>query len=106
MGSIFENWCISEIQKNRANQGLNDGLYYFRDHMGNEIDLIIQKEAGPVAVEIKSSAKANTSLLVGLKYWSKYQPGTSAVLLYQGNDAPTESQWTNYMSWKSIDSLA
>lgn len=106
MGSIFENWCISEIQKNRANQGLNDGLYYFRDHMGNEIDLIIQKEAGPVAVEIKSSAKANTSLLVGLKYWSKYQPGTSAVLLYQGNDAPTESQWINYMSWKNIDSLA
>jgi predicted AAA+ superfamily ATPase len=105
-GSIFENWCISEIQKNRANQGINQGLYYFRDHLGNEIDLIIQRESGPLAVEIKSAKKADKNLLGGLKYWCKYQRDTSAILLYQGNDMPTESQWINYMSWKNIDSLA
>jgi len=104
-GSIFENWCISEIQKNRANQGINQGLYYFRDHLGNEIDLIIQKDSGPLAVEIKSATRPDKSLLSGLKYWCKYQRDTSAILLYQGNDMATENQWVNYMSWKNIDSL-
>ena len=35
----------------------NNGLFYFRDNMGNEVDLIIEKETGPLAIEIKSAKK-------------------------------------------------
>jgi predicted AAA+ superfamily ATPase len=105
MGAIFENWCIAEIMKNRTNQGVNDGLFFFRDHLGNEIDLIIDKESGPQAIEIKTSGKKDRSMLTGLKYWSKYQPSSIGLLLYQGEDGETDNPLLNYFSWKNIDQL-
>jgi hypothetical protein len=59
-----------------------------------------------IPIKIQTSTTSDKNLLGGLKYWCKYQRDTSAILLYQGNDMPTESQWINYMSWKNIDSLA
>ncbi len=104
-GAIFENWCVAEIKKNRANQGMNDGMFYFRDHLGNEIDLIIDKETGPQAIEIKSSLKKDHKLLSGLKYWSKYQPSSNGLLLYQGEDCEADYPLLNYISWKNIHQL-
>ena len=80
LGSIFENWCIAEIKKNKCNAGDNAGLYFFRDHLGNEVDLIVEKESGPFAVEIKSAKKPDSTLLSGLKYWRKYQRESQGVL--------------------------
>lgn len=104
-GAVFENWCLSEIRKNRCNDGVNTGLFYFRDNMGNEIDLIVEKETGPFAVEVKSASKPDRSLLKGLKYWSKYQPKASGVLLYQGKSASTDNPLIQFASWKEIDSI-
>jgi len=104
-GAIFENWCISEIKKNRTNQGMNDSLFYFRDHLGNEIDLIVEKENGPLAIEIKSSGKQDRKLLSGLRYWNKYQPSSGGILLYQGEDGATENELIQYASWKNIDQI-
>jgi len=104
-GAIFENWCISEIKKNRTNQGINESLFYFRDHLGNEIDLIVEKENGPLAIEIKSSGKQDRKLLSGLRYWNKYQPSSSGILLYQGEDGVTENELIQYASWKNIDQI-
>ena len=105
-GAIFENWCVAEILKNRSNQGINNGLYYFRDHLGNEIDLIIEGENGPKAVEIKASAKKDKTQLNGLKYWHKYQPVRSGMLIYQGDDSPTDIPNINYVSWKQINHIS
>ena len=105
-GAIFENWCVAEILKNRSNQGINNGLYYFRDHLGNEIDLVIEGENGPKAVEIKASVKKDKTQLSGLKYWHKYQPGRSGMLIYQGDDSQTDIPNINYVSWKQIDRIS
>ncbi len=104
-GAIFENWCISEIKKNKCNAGENGGLYFFRDNIGNEVDLIVEKESGPFAIEIKSAQKADASLLSGLKYWRKYQRESHGALLYQGNGQETEDERIHYLSWKEIDAL-
>jgi len=104
-GAVFENWCLSEIRKNRCNDGDNTGLFYFRDNMGNEIDLIVEKETGPFAVEVKSASKPDRSLLKGLKYWGKNQPNASGVLLYQGKSASTDNPLFQFASWKEIDSI-
>lgn len=105
IGAIFENWCIAEIKKNKCNRGENNGIFYFRDNLGNEIDLIIEKETGPLAIEIKSAKKPDRNLLSGLKYWKKYQPGSLGILLYQGKNAETENNEINYISWEEIDAL-
>jgi predicted AAA+ superfamily ATPase len=104
-GSIFENWCISEIKKNRSNLGDNNGLYYFRENMGNEIDLILEKDTGPLAIEIKSASKADRSLLRGLQYWKKYQPLSQGVLLYRGHSTSTDNMDINFVSWKEIEAI-
>ena len=104
-GSIFENWCISEIKKNRSNLGDNNGLYYFKENMGNEIDLILEKDTGPLAIEIKSASKADRSLLRGLQYWKKYQPLSQGVLLYQGHSTSTDNMDINFVSWKEIEAI-
>jgi predicted AAA+ superfamily ATPase len=104
-GAIFENWCISEIMKNKRNQGENDGIFYFRENLGNEIDLIIEKETGPLAVEIKSASRPDRSLLKGLHYWKKYQPNAIGILLYQGKSVATEDIHIHFTSWEEIDSI-
>lgn len=102
-GALFENWCISEIKKNKCNQGENNGLFYFRDNLGNEIDLIIEKETAPLAVEIKSSSKPDRPLLKGLKFWKKHQPNANGILLYQGKSTKTEDVNIKFTSWEEID---
>ena len=40
-GMLFERFIVSEILKRRFNAGKTDHLYYFRDNVGNEVDLIL-----------------------------------------------------------------
>ncbi len=104
-GAIFENWCISEIKKNKCNGGEIGGLFYFRDHLGNEIDLIIDKETGPLAVEIKSASKPDIKLIQGLKYWKKYQPSANSILLYQGKNISFGESNIQFLNWEELDSV-
>jgi len=83
-GALFENWVMSEIRKNNFNAGRNEGMYYFRDSTGNEVDLISERDGAPVAIEIKASSQANNNNLRGLKFWQKYQPKSQCVLVYKG----------------------
>lgn len=104
-GAIFENWCITEIRKNIFNRGDADGMYFFRDSAGNEIDLILEKETGPLAIEIKSSSTSMANQLNGLKFWNKYQKGSQGILLHQGYSMKEMTGFNSAMSWKEIDTL-
>ena len=83
-GFLFENWVIGEAMKNRSNAGQNGGLYYFRDNVGNEVDLIMEKNGEPFAIEIKAAAKVKSEMMNGLNFWQKYQPVGHSVLLQAG----------------------
>lgn len=104
-GSIFENWVITEIKKNNFNAGLNEGMYYFRDNVGNEVDLITERDGKPLAIEIKAAAKINGSMLRGLQFWQKNQSGGSCVLLYGGNENKMASETINIAGWAEVINL-
>lgn len=104
-GAIFENWCVAELCKNRLNRGERDGLYFFRDSTGNEIDVIMEKETGPLAIEIKSSSKDDLPHTGGLRYWRKYQPGRQGILLYQGASRETDHPDLGLLSWTDIGEI-
>ena len=103
-GAIFENWIISELMKNNFNAARHDGMYYFRDSAGNEIDLIIEREGEPLAIEIKSGSKIADGMLRGLKYWQKLQPESHCILLHGGlandiiNERMTIIPWTEIVN--------
>lgn len=105
-GGIFENWTITEIRKNNFNIGIANAMYYFRDSTGNEVDLILERENNPVAIEIKAGTKLNSSMLKGLQYWRKYQPNSqSNILLYGGEETKTIDEKTSVVSWKEIGDI-
>lgn len=71
IGNIFETFCISEILKLNYNTRQNLDLYYFRDKLGNEIDLVYEKENTLNALEIKSSKTFTTEFIKNLMYFEK-----------------------------------
>jgi len=86
-GSIYENYAICEYLKFRFNQGLSSNLYFWRDHHGNEVDMVIDN--GKLnALEIKSGETFHSDMLKGLRYWQKLTntPKKNTALLFGGNE--------------------
>ncbi len=101
-GNIFENWIITEIKKNRFNNGINGGLYFFRDGTGNEVDLLVEKEGITMAVEIKSGKKVDSGMLAGLRYWNKNNSNSQRILIYGGEKNEEISEGIQVIGWKEI----
>lgn len=104
-GSIFENWVITEIKKNNFNAGLNEGMYYFRDSIGNEVDLIMERDGEPMAIEIKAGNKADSNMLRGLKYWQKLQPKSNCSLINGGNKTTIITETMSVLPWTEVMNL-
>lgn len=89
-GNLFENMVISDFMKNDYNKGIIEpSVSFWRDSIGNEVDLIHRDGDREDAYEIKSAETFNESFLKGLKYWSKLAgPDASKLHLIYGGKAP------------------
>lgn len=89
-GNLFENMVISDFMKNDYNKGIIEpSVSFWRDSIGNEVDLIHRDGDREDAYEIKSAETFNESFLKGLKYWSKLAgPDASKLHLIYGGEAP------------------
>jgi uncharacterized protein len=105
-GAIFENWVISEIRKNKYNNGEQSGLYFFRDSIGNEVDLINESDGTATAIEIKAATKVNNSMYKGLQFWLKNNPKTNALLLHKGNTTESITDYLSTASWKNVADIS
>lgn len=70
-GELFENFVVCEFLKNRFNHAKSNNLYFFRDHVGNEVDLLLDYGQALVSVEIKSGATLSSDYFKGLKYYKE-----------------------------------
>ncbi len=104
-GSIFENWVITELKKNNFNAAQNEGLFYFRDSTGNEVDIISERDGELMAIEIKATGKTTTAMFRGLKYWQKYQPKSSSVLIYKGNTNQLLDEKMSIVPWREVANM-
>ena len=53
-GALFETWAVTEALKWRAVRGNAQPLYFWRDNIGNEVDLLLEQDGGITLVEVKS----------------------------------------------------
>ncbi|MDE0119407.1 MAG: DUF4143 domain-containing protein [Bdellovibrionales bacterium] len=84
-GALFENLIIVEKLKQKLNKAEEPSLYYFRDNVGNEVDLLEDMGDQIVSYEIKASQTLNRSLFKGLDFYKKMDPSNKkSVLLYTG----------------------
>lgn len=104
-GSLFEDWVISEVKKNRFNAGQSGGLYYFRDNVGNEVDLITEKYGAPFAIEGKTSLNVKSNMLQGLHFWQEYQTTGHSVLLHAGKTNEVVNERLGIVPWMEVANL-
>ncbi len=102
-GNLFENLIISEFLKERYNKGKPSNLFFWRDHIGNEVDLLIEQGNTLTPIEIKSSQTLHSSLMDGLKKYTKLslQNAQSSHLIYGGKRSTTLDRF-NAHSWEEL----
>lgn len=102
-GNLFENLIISEFFKERYNKGKPSNLFFWRDHIGNEVDLLIEQGNTLTPIEIKSSQTLHSSLMDGLKKYTKLslQNAQSSHLIYGGKRSTTLDRY-NAHSWEEL----
>ena len=61
-GALFENLVIIEKLKQKLNKAEEPSLYYFRDNVGNEVDLLEDMGNKIISYEIKAGQTLNQSL--------------------------------------------
>lgn len=92
-GALFETFVVIEILKKRLNDVKMDNLYYFRDNIGNEVDVLMDMGSEVVPIEIKSGQTVNDEFFKGLDY---YRALNSAVrktwLIYGGHQYYRENE--------------
>jgi uncharacterized protein len=86
-GPLFENLVIIELLKDRFNAIMPDNIYFFRDNIGNEIDLISESGNSITAIEIKSGKTVAEDFFKGLDYFKKLAPDITQNLIYGGSSS-------------------
>jgi predicted AAA+ superfamily ATPase len=91
-GHLFENMMVAEALKQLCHAGVPDDLFFFRDHTGNEVDLLHQTASGFHAMEIKASQTVSEDFFKGLRTFSDLTGSTlSSSLIYGGDSRQTRS---------------
>lgn len=66
-GAFFETFCVMEIVKSFANNGVIPPIHFYRDSDGTEIDLLIDVDESIYPIEFKSTTSPNLKDLKNLK---------------------------------------
>ena len=105
-GNIYENYVISEHIKGQLHSGIRPSAFFWRDHSGHEVDLIIETGTNLKAIEIKSTSTLNSNLFNGLRWFSK-QAGLSSddcALVYGGDEAQDRAAG-RVIPWQQIQNI-
>jgi uncharacterized protein len=89
LGSIFENFMVSECFKRFYNLGEIPPLYFWRDQTGNEVDLLIHQGNCSFPIEFKLSQSYHSDFKKGIERWLALvsNPAKSGLVVYCGEHA-------------------
>ena len=107
-GAIFENWVIAEIIKQHVNTGRRPDLYFWRDNIGNELDLLYERGGRRQVVEIKAGATLGTDQFKGLRYYKKLAtalPVEQDYYLIYGGEGRQERAHGIVLGWRDVGEL-
>jgi predicted AAA+ superfamily ATPase len=106
-GAVFEGFAITELMKQQLAQGDFSDFYFWRDHLGLEIDLLKEHGNEQIAFEIKSSKTFQTDFLHSLLKWTSITGNKreNSHLIYAG-DQNFRIQNMHVWKWSSLDRCA
>lgn len=108
--ALFETWVVSAHCKNRFNQGEPLDLYFWRDNIGHEVDLIIETPKGIKPVEIKSGCTYASDWGMAIHQWVKLaQKDTATTVLkpcvVYGGQKSQDRGSLDLLSWRDLSEL-
>ena len=104
-GEIFETFVVAEMLKNRFNMCEQDNLYFYREHSGKEIDVIIDKGITIDLLEIKLSQTFSEKFLKNFNYFPENNfNSVFKKIVYSGDKSFTYKNVEIY-SWKDVGKL-
>jgi uncharacterized protein len=102
-GNLFENMIVSELMKQSFHQNQYIDFYFWRDSVGNEIDLLIPKATQFDIFEIKVSQTINNHFFKGFKLLQQLasEKIDKKILIYGGNTNQSRSE-CDVVAWNLI----
>lgn len=100
-GSIFENFILTESLKFFYNQGQRPNSYFWRDKLGHEIDLLLEKGNNLTAIEIKSGQTISNHFFENIRYWKNLSEQEKAFVIYAGEDQQARSL-ASVLNWREM----
>jgi len=105
-GALFETWVVSEFIKQRFNEGQPADLYFWRDNVGHEVDLLYETPLGLQAIEIKSGTTFADDWVVACRQWSKFAAGEALQpIVVHGGSQSYEREACQVVGWRDIGAL-
>lgn len=105
-GALFETFVVGELLKYRLNQALPRNLFFWRDHGGTEVDVLIDRGNCLEPVEIKSGQTITPDFFKGLKQWKDIaQDDAGKAWLIYGGDSPQTRQSAQVLPWFDMNPL-
>lgn len=102
-GSIFESFAVSELLKYRLHRGQPPHTYFWRDHRGDEVDVIMEHGNQLMAIEIKSGHTPSPDYFHTLKKFHAIAPASAkhGAVIYAGDKSRPFADGT-LISWRNI----
>lgn len=101
-GALFETAVVAEALKWQALHGAGQPPYFWRDNIGNEVDLLLEAPDAPTLVEIKSGQTFQREWLRGLETVDRHLGGDTRRALVYAGDA---GQWLHdvaVLGWRDL----
>ena len=106
-GAIFESWVFSELLKGRYQRGESANLFFWRNHVGEEIDLLADHGQTLLPIECKSGATIASDWLTGLSRWQKLAGATAEPpLLIHGGSSTGIREGVRLIPWHEVASVS
>lgn len=104
-GALFETWVVSELVKQRLNIGEPADLYFWRDNVGNEIDVLFETRGGLQGIEIKSGATFASDWPASALKWKGFAEGKAlAPWIIFGGEGDYQRQGCQVRGWREFAS--
>ena len=102
-GGIFESFIIIDIFKYGFNNGIDLDIYFWRDKIGNEIDLLIETGKNKKIIEIKSGQTIIDDYFKGLNYYRavSHNQKNDFFVIY-GGEQTQKRTGINVFGWKYL----
>jgi hypothetical protein len=83
--SLFENLVIAELVKHRYNKGENHNLFFWRDNIGHEVDVLADTPNSILPIEIKAGSTINENFFKGIEFWKKLTGSNRSIVVFAGD---------------------